>query len=165
MRTRLSARCEQAVGSTASRAHRVLAAPTALRRPRARLYPESRGPWRHGLRFDASEQQIGQHHGIYEPRAAWTMRAARSRRERSIREGHRIVAAFVARSSLQCGVGKQRAAIAGTKSRANACDRSSHRVENLAVSLRPREQASPLGADTHIAAIAAHTSQQIAFKF
>jgi len=71
-------------------------------------------------------------------------------------------------TSLQGGAGKQRAAIAGTKSkesRANACHRSSHRVENLAVSLRPREQASPLGADTHIAAIATHTSRQITFKY
>jgi len=71
-------------------------------------------------------------------------------------------------TSLLGGAGKQRAAIAGTKSkesRANACHRSSHRVENLAVSLRPREQASPLGADTHIAAIATHTSRQITFKY
>ena len=71
-------------------------------------------------------------------------------------------------TSLQGGAGKQRAAIAGTKSkesRANACHRSSHRVENLAVSLRPQEQASPLGADTHIAAIATHTSRQITFKY
>jgi hypothetical protein len=88
--------------------------------------------------------------------------------ERSIRAGHRIAAAFVARTSLPRGAGKQRTAIAGTKSkesRANACHRSSHRVENLAVSLRPREQASPLGADTHIAAIATHTSWQITFIF
>ncbi len=89
-------------------ARTMLAAPTALRWPRARLYPESRGPWRRGLLFDASEQQIGQNHGINEPRAAWTVRAARSRAaERGIRAGHRITAAFVARIS-RCGQTEQR---------------------------------------------------------
>jgi hypothetical protein len=79
-----------------------------------------------GRPFDAGEQQTGQHSGINEQRAVGTS----------------VGLCWISTGLLP--------AIAGAwskESRAHACHRSSHRVENLAVSLRPRAQASPLGAD------------------
>ncbi len=121
--------------------------------------------------FDAaSEQQTGQHSGINESRAAdskphgqcWLRGLVRP----TVVFAHRIAAAFAARASPPHGAGKQRAAIAGTRStesRAHACHRSSHRVESLVVSLRQHAKTSPLCSDEHIAAIA--TPRQRTFKF
>jgi hypothetical protein len=145
-------------------------ASTAHRWPRARVCPDSRGPWppvrcskraadRPTLRNNESRAADRKQHG-----PCWLRGLVRL----TVVFAHRIAAAFAARATLRRGAGKQRAESAGTwitESCAHACHRSSHRVESLAVLLRQRAKTSLLGADEHIAVIATHTARQRTFKF